>query len=109
MSVLINVPTPLRSITKDRTVEVDGSTLAECINNLEETLKCFDSKLKNFIDYLIPIYGEDTLIVVISDHLMMSGMRFYKDYFDNSERYMTNIFITDELIKVSADVAKEAV
>ena len=26
MSVLINVPTPLRSITKDRTVEVDGST-----------------------------------------------------------------------------------
>ena len=36
MSVLINVPTPLRSITKDRTVEVDGSTLAECINNLEE-------------------------------------------------------------------------
>ena len=67
---------------------------------LEESIKCFDLKLKNFIDYLIPIYGEDTLIVVVSDHLMMSGMRFYKDYFDkDNERYMTNIFISNELVK----------
>ena len=36
MSVLINIPTPLRNITKDRTVEVEGKTLEECINNLEE-------------------------------------------------------------------------
>ena len=36
MSVLINVPTPLRTITKDRTVQVEGKTLAECINNLDE-------------------------------------------------------------------------
>ena len=47
MSVLINVPTPLRTITKDRTVEVDGSTLAECINNLEEKFNGIKKRLIN--------------------------------------------------------------
>ena len=47
MSVLINVPTPLRTITKDRTIEVGGSTLAECINNLEEKFNGIKKRLIN--------------------------------------------------------------
>ena len=39
MSVLINIPTPLRTITKDRTDEDEGKTLEECINKLEEKFK----------------------------------------------------------------------
>lgn len=47
MSVLINIPTPLRTITKDRTVEVEGKTLEECINNLEEKFNGIKKRLIN--------------------------------------------------------------
>ena len=47
MSVLINVPTPLRTITKDRTVQVEGKTLAECINNLEKKFNGIKKRLIN--------------------------------------------------------------
>ena len=47
MSVLINIPTPLRTITKERTVEVEGKTLEECINNLEEKFNGIKKRLIN--------------------------------------------------------------
>ena len=47
MSVIINIPTPLRTITKDRTVEVEGKTLEECINNLEEKFNGIKKRLIN--------------------------------------------------------------
>ena len=47
MSVLINVPTPLRTITKDRTVQVESKTLAECINNLDEKFNGIKKRLIN--------------------------------------------------------------
>ena len=47
MSVLINIPSPLRTITKDRTIEVEGKTLEECINNLEEKFNGIKKRLIN--------------------------------------------------------------
>ena len=47
MSVLINLPTPLRTITKHRTVQVEGKTLAECINNLDEKFNGIKKRLIN--------------------------------------------------------------
>ena len=66
------------------------------IRSLEETLECFDSRIVNFLDFIINKHGDDTLIVLMSDHLMMSGVRFYKDYFDKKNRTMTNIFISNQ-------------
>ena len=64
MTVLINIPTPLRVITKDRTVEVEGNTLSECRNNLDEKFNGIkkrlindDGEINKFINFYIN--GED--------------------------------------------------
>ena len=43
----VAIPVISWAITKDRTVEVDGSTLAECINNLEEKFNGIKKRLIN--------------------------------------------------------------
>ncbi len=67
------------------------------IQSLEESILCFDKKLSNFLNILIENYLDNTVIVVISDHLMLNGMRYYKKYFSENTRYLTNSFISKSL------------
>ena len=67
------------------------------IQSLEESILCFDKKLSNFLNILIENYLDNTVVVVISHHLMLNGMRYYKNYFSENKRYLTNSFISKNL------------
>ena len=45
MSVTINIPTPLRSITNSTSELINGSTLIECLNNLDEKFRGIKNRL----------------------------------------------------------------
>ena len=60
MAILINIPSPLRTITKDGTIEVKGKTLEECINDLDKKFNGIkkrlindDGEVNNFLNFYI--------------------------------------------------------
>ena len=64
MSVTINIPTPLRSITNSTSELINGSTLIECLNNLDEKFRGIKNRLidkEGEVNKFINIYinGED--------------------------------------------------
>ncbi|MAR37495.1 MAG: molybdopterin synthase sulfur carrier subunit [Chloroflexi bacterium] len=64
VSVTINIPTPLRSITNSTSELINGSTLIECLNNLDEKFRGIKNRLidkEGEVNKFINIYinGED--------------------------------------------------
>ena len=64
MSVTINIPTPLRSITNSTSELINGSSLIECLNNLDEKFCGIKNRLidkEGEVNKFINIYinGED--------------------------------------------------
>jgi phosphoglycerol transferase len=69
------------------------------IRSLEESVICFDKRLSLFLKKLTTNQIEDTVIIVLSDHLLLNGMRHYQDYIQNNNRFLTNLFLIDKIYK----------